>query len=173
MNTVTNRLKEISATEATRFVLPMLYSKDRNDSFFITKNFENCYIGDGNHPEIGRKIYLLYNYQMSVEYVKFERKMELMPTFTTDYDYSDERQVMYVLDIPDEHKNDFSLFVEGRYKEFSENLKLKILKFWDIKGTDNALYNVLYAGIALKDSETSEEYWPKPVLSREIYMNPN
>lgn len=110
---------------------------------------------------------------MSVEYVKFERKMELMPTFTTDYDYSDERQVMYVLDIPDEHKNDFSLFVEGRYKEFSENLKLKILKFWDIKGTDNALYNVLYAGIALKDSETSEEYWPKPVLSREIYMNPN
>jgi len=150
----------------------MLYSKDRNDNFFITKNFENCYIGDGNHPEIGRKIFLLYNYQMSVEYVKFERKMELMPAFSTDYDYGDERQVMYVLDVPEEHKSDFQLFINGEYTKFSDNLKLKILKFWDIKGTENSLYNVLYAGAVPKDS-SPDEYWPKPVLSREIYMNPN
>jgi hypothetical protein len=158
----------------------MLYSKDRNDSFFITKNFENCYIGDGNHPEMGRKIYLLYNYQMSVEYVKFERKMELMPTFDTDYDYGDERQVMYLLDIPDEHNEDFKLFLEGKYSQFSEELKTKILKFWDIKDTESIFYGVLYANDAAKENSVTkaydsspDEYWPKPVLSREIYMNPN
>ena len=87
-------------TEATHFVLPMLYSKDRNDNFFITKNLQNCYIGDGNHPELGRKIFLLYDYQMTVDYVKFERKIELMSEFNTDYDYGDERQTMYVFDVP-------------------------------------------------------------------------
>jgi hypothetical protein len=149
----------------------MLYSKDRNDNFFITKNFENCYIGDGNHPEIGRKIFLLYNYQMTIEYVKFERKIELIPTFSTDYDYGDERQVMYVFDVPIEHKNDFNLFLEGKYSEFSEDLKQKILKFWDIKGTDNSLYRELYASSLTEDSKLQIEL-PKPVLSREIYMNP-
>jgi hypothetical protein len=143
----------------------MLYSKDRNDSFFITKNFENCFIGDGNHPEFGRKIFLLYNYQMSVEYVKFERKIELMPTFSTDYDYGDERQVMYIFDIPTEFEKDFQYFLTGEYNKFSEDLKNKVIKFWDITDKESAIKKAF-------DSET-DEYWPKPVLSREIYMNPN
>jgi hypothetical protein len=134
----------------------MLYQKDRNDSFFITKNFENCYIGDANHPELGRKIFLLYNYQMTVEYVKFERKIELMSEFNIDYDYGDERQVMYVLDIPAQHQKDFELFLLGEYTQFSDELKEKILKFWDTK-----------------DDEILGENWPKPVLSREIYMSPS
>lgn len=167
-------------TEATRFVLPMLYSKDRDDNFFITKNFESCYIGDGNHPELGKKIFLLYNYQMTVEYVKFERKIEAMPGFNTDYDYGDERQVMFVFDIPDEHKNDFQLFLAGEYSQFSDSLKEKIVKFWDIKDEESVFYGIIYPNDAVKERSESEsfdtalgEYWPKPVLSREIYMNPN
>lgn len=110
---------------------------------------------------------------MTVEYVKFERKMELTPEFSTDYDYGDERQVMYVFDIPEEHENDFKLFLQGKYKEFSELLKQKILKFWDIKSTEDIMYTILYAGIALDEDGKAIEYWPKPVLTREIYMNPN
>jgi hypothetical protein len=166
-------------TETVRYVLPMLYSKDRNDSFFITKNFENCYIGDGNHPELGRKIFLLYNYQMSIEYVKFERKMELMSEFDTDYDYGDERQVMYVLNIPEEHTEDLQHFLKGEYSQFSDELKVKILKFWGIKNEETLFYGTLYANNAAKENllvnsfdNAPDEYWPKPVLSREIYMNP-
>lgn len=168
-------------TEATRFVLPMLYSKDRNDTFFITKNFENCYVGDVNHPELGKKIFLLYNYQMSVEYVKFERKIELMSEFETDYDYSEERQVMYVINIPDEHVDDFQHFLAGRYTKFSNELKLKIIKFWGIEGDEGSLfYGILYANDTAKenlltnayDSEEGE-YWPKPDLTKEMYTNPN
>lgn len=168
-------------TDATRFVLPMLYSKDRNDNFFITKNFENCYIGDANHPELGKKIFLLYNYQMTVEYVKFERKMEMLPDFNTDYDYGDERQVMYVLDIPEQFQKDFELFLLGEYSKFSNEYKLQILKFWDEKDDKSVFFGVLYANDAARenvsifdtDSCASGELWRKPVLSREIYMNPN
>jgi hypothetical protein len=141
-------------TQATHYVLPMLYSKDRNDSFFITKNFKNCYIGDGNHPELGKKIFLLYNYQMSVEYIKFERKIELISEFSDDYDYGDERQVMYVFNVPEEHENDFKLFTDGKLSEFSDELKNKIKAFWGIK-------------------DDEPELLPELVLSREIYMNPN
>lgn len=179
MKTVTNRLKEIDFTEATRFVLPMLYGTDRNDKFFITKNFENCYIGDANRPELGKKIFLLYEYQMSVDYIKFERKIESIPEFNTDYDYADERQVMYVFDIPDEYNEDFKHFLNGEYSLFSENYKQLIVKFWEIKDKESLIYNALYANdvvtdkIKLVDKDTKDgEYWPKPVLTREIYMNP-
>ena len=117
---------------------------------------------------------------MSVEYVKFERKMELTSGFSTDYDYGDERQVMYVLDIPSEHDYDFARFLEGKYSLFSDDYKKKILKFWDIKDTESVFYGALYANDAAKENSVTKaydsatgEYWPKPVLSREIYMNPN
>lgn len=180
MSIVTNRLKEINQTNATIFVLPMLYHKDRNDSFFITKNFENCYIGDANYPNLGKKIFLLYKYQMSVEYVKFERKIESIPEFSTDYDYADERQVVYVFDIPEEHKEDFQSFLKGEYSKFSNELKIKILKFWGLKDSEGLIYGALYANEAAKenlilDNDTCApgEYWQKPVLEREIYMYPN
>ena len=168
MSKVANIIKGLDMTKATRLVLPMLYLKDRNDKFFITENFNNCYIGDGNHPELGSKIFLLYEYQMTIEYVKFERKMELASEFSTDTDYSDERQVMYVLNIPDEHAEDFKHFLKGEYTQFSPELKLKIFKFWCIKeDKDSSLYSILYA----KDAEG--EKWSKPDLAKEIYMNPN
>lgn len=180
MNTVTRRLNEIpNLTYTTRFVLPMLGSKDRNDNFFITKNFENCFVGDENHPELGKKIFLLYEYLMSGEYVKFEHKLELIPEFSSDYDYAGERQVMYIFDIPDEHKEDFQHFLKGEYTKFSNGLKEKILHFWGIeKVKENKLSDALYA----TSKETTEqkdtdkfvvgEHWPKPVLEQEIYMNP-
>lgn len=157
MSTVTNRLIELDyITEATRFVMPMLYSKDRNAHFFITKNFENCYIGDANHPELDRKIFLLYNYKISAEFIKTENALMLIPEFSTDYDYSDERQVMYTFDIPEIYKADFDLFIAGDYANLSDELKKNIDLFWG-KGVGKFI---------------DDEHWPKPVLTREIYMNP-
>lgn len=167
-------------TDSARFVLPMLYNKDRSSNFFITKNFENCYIGDANFPNLGKKIFLLYTYQMNHDYIKFERKLELIPEFCEDYDYSSERQVMYVFDIPEEHVEDFKLFLEGKYSKFSDSLKEKITAFWGAKRSDSVLYGAVYANDAAKefaeknDFDTEDgEFWRKPVLSREIYMSPN
>jgi hypothetical protein len=117
---------------------------------------------------------------MTVDYVKFERKLELMSEFDTDYDYSEDRQVMYVMNIPSEHAEDFKLFLEGKYSKFSDGLKAKIIKFWNLKDTESLFYGALYANEAAKKNLLSEskdktkgEYWDKPVLTREIYTNPS
>jgi hypothetical protein len=176
MSKVTNLIKELELTQAARFVLPMLYTKDRGDDFFITKNFENCFIGDANHTELGDGIYLLYNYQLTLDYIKFERKLELVPEYSTDYDYADERQVMYNFTIPEEHKADFALFKAGDYTKLSENLKKKILAFWRVENEviGNTLYNILYGiGVVeddMQDAINDGEVWPKPLLLEEIYM---
>lgn len=178
MDKVQTFIKELELTQATRFVLPMLYTKDRGDDFFITKNFQNCYIGDANHPELGPGIYLLYNYKLTMEYIKFERKIELVPEYSSDYDYSGERQVMYHFNIPEEHLADFLLFKSGDYTKFSENLKKKILAFWKVPSEEgnNILRDILY-GIGsveedMKDAVKEGEVWPKPLMHEEIFMLP-
>lgn len=182
-NTVVDNLKNLDLTEASRFVLPMLYATGRNDSFFITSLFNNCYIGDVNHPELQNKIFLLYDYKMTVSFVQFERSLELMSQYNTDYDYADEHQVMYVFDVPEEHVDDYQLFIEGRYSEFSELLKDKILKFWGFK-EGSLFHSLLYKTervlkhwsdqeIDYTKSATEGEYWPKPVLFKETFMNPD
>jgi len=177
--------RELNLTQASRFLLPMYFKKEYNGLWFFNETFENCYIGDRTHPELGRKIFLLYNYQMSVEYVKFERKIELMSEFRTDYDYGDERQVMYVLEIPEKHLNDVAIFIEGKYSKLSPLLISKILKFWDNKpemklmlknilNGDN--YNSKYwEKIKSHYNSTSVdgEYWPRPLMEKEIFNNPS
>jgi len=183
MNTVVDNLKKLELTEASRFVLPMLYASGRNDSFFITPLFNNCYIGDANHQELQNKIFLLYDYKMTIQFVKFERSLELIPEYNTDYDYANEHQVMYVFDVPEEHAEDYQLFLQGKYSEFSELLKSKILKFWGFK-EDSLFYSILYKTEAIlrhwvaldKDytlTSAEGEYWPKPVLMQENFMNPD
>jgi uncharacterized protein Usg len=182
-NTVAENLKKLELTEATRFVLPMLYTSDRNDSFFITPQFRNCYIGDVNHPEYQNKILLLYAYKMTISFVQFERALELIPEYKTDYDYADEHWVMYVFDVPEDHLGDFQLFLEGRYSEFSPVLKSKILNFWGQK-EGSTFHSVLYkTDEVLRHWERKEvdytltaakdEYWPKPVMNKEQFMIPN
>lgn len=185
MNRIDYNLRDLDLTQASRFILPMLYKEDQNDFFFITENFNNCFIGDAHHPEIGQGIFILYDYQMTINYVKFERKLELLSEFKTDYDYGDERQTMYVFNIPDAHLKDFSLFLEGRYTKISPSLKSKILKFWDMKSDMNHLiYSVLHGTNYIKSYWSHKnfdyklisapgEYWAKPLLEKEIFYNPH
>jgi len=183
MSNVSDNLKKLDLTEASRFVLPMLYTKDRNDSYFITPLFVNCYVGDANHPELGNKIFLLYEYKMTVQFVKFERSLELIPEYKTDYDYADERQVMYVFNVPEEHEYDFEKFLEGKYSLFSDSYKEKILKFWGFK-EGSLFHSLLYKTERIIDhwrsldtdytvTAAEGEYWPKPVMLKENFMYPD
>ena len=165
MSIVGNRLKELELTQATKFVLPMLYTKDRNDEFFITKQFENCYIGDTNREELGQGIFLLYKYKTESSFIKFERSLELIPEYSIDYDYSDHRQVMFVFDIPEEQKENFEKFKRGEYHLFSDEFKKQVLSFWGIKGSDNAFYELLNptTEIAVKPIDLDKEIYSEPV----------
>jgi hypothetical protein len=168
MNDVVVRTSEIDLTEATKFVLPMLYTKDRTDEFFITKNFENCYIGDRNKEELGQGIFLLYNYKVDVKFVKFERSLELIPEYQTDYDYSNENQVMFVYNIPEQFTDDFEHFKLGNFHLFSDEYKQQILKFWGIEKTNSFFYKTLYpeTEVALIENPINldSEYYTSPQL---------
>jgi hypothetical protein len=120
---------------------------------------------------------------MTVQFVQFERSLELISTFNTDYDYADEHQVMYVFDVPEEWTYDFTRFLEGKYSLFSDAYKKQVLKFWGFKEgslfhsilykTDKVLKYWLDQEIDYTKTAREGEYWPQPVSIKETFMNPD
>lgn len=169
-------------TEATRFLLPMLGDKYHRDNFFVNAHFMNAYIGDSNKPEYDNHILLRYNYLPTNFYLKFDKELIVQKGVIGEYDYGDNRTVMYVFKVPGEFQEDYNKFLDGKYSEFSTNYKLRILKFWslDYWGRDNLLASILFRsdlikkwwddrGINKNSSCTENEYWYKPLLSTEVY----
>jgi hypothetical protein len=160
----------------------MLGTPDRKDSFFIVPGLHGCYVADINKPELTNKIFLVYDYEMTTRFVKFERSLELHPYYVRDYDYPEEKQVVFVFDVPEEFTKDYNLFKEGSYSQFSEEYKQQILRFWGIKKENNIIHGVLYVTDFIKDywagddedkkTFTEFEFWPKPVMLEETYMLP-
>jgi len=182
MNTVTSILHNLNLNESARFILPMLGSKDRKDSFFIIPEFHGCYIADSHKPELQNKIILVYDYKMSLSFIKFERALELHPYYEKDYDYAEEQQVAFVFEVPEEYQNDYELFKEGQYSQFSDEYKQQILDFWGLKGTNNIFYGLLNVTDYIKDYWGADEeakktfaefeFWPKPVILNETFVLP-
>jgi len=179
MNEVVEKLKGVKKTEATRFILPMLSDKFKKDVFFVNKYFLNCYIGDSNKPEYEGKILLHYRYEPSVNYIKFEKQLELIPQHIGDYDYDDIGSVMHVFDVPERWQSEYKHFLEGRYSKFSNEYKALILRFWWL-GVDNILFSLLYRTDKIKkywekkeknpkDFSAESEYWHRPNMDIEIY----
>lgn len=183
MNTVSSILNTLTLNESTRFILPMLGSKDRKDSFFIIPEFHGCFISDMHKPELQNKIILVYDYKMNLPFIKFERALELHPDYEKDYDYADEQQVAFVFDVPQEFANDYELFKTGQYSQFSDEYKKQILSFWGLKGENNIFHGLLYgtdyiqdywgSDEAAKETFAEFEFWPKPVMLNETFVLPS
>jgi hypothetical protein len=89
---------------------------------------------------------------------------------------------MYVFNVPEEWDYDFARFLEGKYSLFSEKYKQQILKFWGFK-EGSVFHSMLYKtervlkywedqGTDYTLTASEGEYWPKPVLMQETFMNP-
>lgn len=173
-------------TQAFRFVLPMLADYTYNDDFspnnfkfFKRDSLINVYIGDDNEPKYSDKILLYYKYDHSIDYLTFDRKLELLPTYLTKYEYGG--STMYVFDVPDEFKDDFEHFKVGKYSKFSIAYKKQILDFYGLKGKDNYIYSILFKtdliddylkeahGITKEQIGNKNEYWFKPDIDNEYF----
>lgn len=179
MNEIIEKLKKIKKTEATRFILPMLGNKHKKDIFFVNKHFLNCYTGDSSKPEYEGKIFLHYQYEPGINYITFEKQLELIPQHITDYDYDDIGSVMHVFDIPERWQLEYEHYLKGHYSKFSNDYKAQILSFWGL-ATDNVLFSLLYKTDKVKEYwkklkrdpkefSAESEYWYKPDMSVEIY----
>ena len=179
MNEIIEKLRGVKKTEATKFLLPMLGDKNKRDAFFINKYFLNCYIGDSSKPEYTDKILLHYQYEPGVNYIKFEKRLELIPQHISDYDYDDTGSVMHVFDVPEKWQSEYKHFLKGYYSKFGNEYKAQMLKFWGL-GVNNILFSLLYKTNKIKeywekkekdpkDFSAESEYWHKPDMNVEIY----
>lgn len=143
-----------------------------------------------------RPIFILLRTPTYVDtnYVKLDNSFNNNPYFIYSYDVGSnidkDRLVMYVFEVPDDYATDYILFKQGRYSQFSPQLKSKYIQFlkvgsvlieslvWGIVNkstiriqevarqlaTDSADYESLKFMLA-----ESDEIWEKPNEKNEIF----
>jgi hypothetical protein len=133
-------LQVVPQTKSTIFILPMLGGK-RQDYLF-DKNFINCYLADEVSFKDYSKIILSYRFSGHSSFDMFEKTVSAHPYYEAEYE-PDGYHVNYVFSIPKEYEEDYKLFIDGRYSEFSDDYKKQILKFHSFK-KDGSTGGILY-----------------------------
>jgi len=137
-------------TKASKYIMPMIRTSNQTrTSMKYTSHFINCYVGTEDEGYMD-EFHLVYRYSADLTFKAFEESMVNHELFDrrVDIDY---QHVMYTFIMTDENKEIFKLFKEGKYSEFSDEYKNKIISFninpalvnaSDIKNTID--YGVLY-----------------------------
>ena len=133
----------IHVNDTLRFVLPIFYDTvgNLNKDFFFNEWLRGAYTSDFKRPEHDDKLILAYEYFPSNEFVEFENKFKVLLN-PIIYQNEDTDTFLYVLDIPDEYQDDYSLLATGVFDKLSPQLKLKIIKMWNLT-EDDILFDVL------------------------------
>lgn len=130
-------------TKARHFIMPCL---GKNKDFWHYDTWlHNCYIGPDTND-----IVLVYRFGKNPKYLEFENSLRNYPNYfmTSEPTYD---LTCFHFRIPKEHKKDIELFIEGKYSNFSEKLKNKILNFHGFKPFGKT-WKILY-----KDSKLREQ----------------
>jgi hypothetical protein len=160
-------------TYTTKFILPLLFKDFTNYNRLFNESFLNAYIADMANKDNDDKIHLLFADYPSLSLQK------LLPDPVTEYEHGDGRYV-FVYDIPEEYREDYTKFLMGSYSKLSDKAKVKIVSFWQVD-TNTLLWCVLYKqGDKIKKfykdllSEDldkfapSAEWWAPPQIEQEI-----
>lgn len=164
-------------TQTTQFIIPLLF-RDKQFNELITDfdSLINAYIADFDKPKYDNKVI-----------IAFRDKQKNLPEENRIEHYTktikDEIIHFYVYSLPKEFEEDYTLFLLGKYSSFTESAKQKILNFWN-SNEDSLLYGALYkTGETIKKfykenfdtkiddtwSNGESEWWPEPILRKEIY----
>lgn len=97
------------------------------------------------------KLVCLYPIRKDAEYTLFSKSILLKHTRLHDYVVIDSNTAVYIFDFSD-IKDDWNLFVNGKYSQISDNIKRKILNFFE-KNSGNYTYvkGYLYPEIHYSD----------------------
>ena len=107
------------------YVFPMI-----EDIINYPTNLKACYVGDIEKSEYSEHILLEYEFDESFKdmYFKFEEEIQKCTYFEDFYDTS-EGNIVFIFRVPEQYKNDYKLFMESKYSEFSTKYKDKIIEF--------------------------------------------
>mgnify|MGYP003654522964 CR=1 FL=1 len=148
-------------TKTNIFLLPVLGGNRR--LLFYESLLVNSFI---NYNDYEDHLILLYRFSSELNFLKFEQAVKKFRTFVASYD-PDKYHVVFVLRIPPKYSKVLNLFKEGKYSEFPEAYKQKILDFhdFDIEGqTAQILYkseerrNLLEKELNVRIPDDSELY---------------
>tara|TARA_R110000765_G_scaffold70280_4_gene136392 strand:- start:48 stop:806 length:759 start_codon:yes stop_codon:yes gene_type:complete len=114
-------------TKSSIFIMPMLGGNKK--LFFWDRLFANAFI---ETPEEENCIALLYRWSADPLFVKFEKALSKFKSFRTKYD-PNPYYVLFIFDVPKNHKRNYKLFKNGKYSKFSKTYKIDILDFHDLE----------------------------------------
>lgn len=145
------------------FILPMIGLDSKYFSLI------NCYLGDSNYPE--------YSFNKILMNCKYnDEKLRAYKYYNTEYKL-DNKTWMYVFDIPEHFNNDYVLFCQGKYSEFSNEYKQQITKFLSKPIQNQQVYKILFKTADRKayienlvgESIGNQEVMSKPNLESELF----
>jgi len=178
---ITDKSFSIYATIGTKtkqFILPCL---EFDREYFLYDTFlENAYIkvlirGDNTSDWSKFPLILLYRYSESEIYRNFETRITKHPLFKFSIDINP-FEVLYVFNIKD-YEKDLNKFINGKYSELSNKLKLNIMSFHSYS-KDGLMWKILNKDVRLKEQleikfETSlsktMELYDIPDINKETY----
>lgn len=108
-------------TNSTLFLLPAL----KLSAIKMRKaGFINAYIADGGREDVCKNpVYLLFNIKKTDHAREYQVLVnELDALIVDEYDYPED-YVVLVLPFPDDLADDYRLFLQGKYSNFSEKMK--------------------------------------------------
>ena len=141
--------------------------------------FINTYLDDMHKEDkYERSIYFLFKPPNMYEFGTFLEEENSRHSFIVD-DYDYPPYVVVVYQLPEDWKEDYQLFYEGRYSEFSEAYKNKFPKYVHQKGSDiqSIQWCVFSKSPKLKKEWEDEigmildnklELWESPRFDREV-----
>jgi hypothetical protein len=124
-------------TKSSIFIMPMLGGNKK--LFFWDRLFVNAFI---ETPEEEDCIALLYRWSSDPLFIKFEKALSKFKSFRAKYD-PNPYYVLFVFDVPKNHKRNYKLFKKGKYSKFSKTYKINILDFHDLE-IDNEIGQILF-----------------------------
>ena len=163
-------LHSCELSKSSYFLFPIL-GEDRA-YFWWNSLFTNCYIDieDINFKLCGPHIYLVYRFSRNISFSDFEAKLESHPLYVKTFDV-DPYQVMYAFKVPDKYQVIFNLFTKGKYSEFDNKYKERIIDFHDAP-YDSDLSQILTKSPKRKE-KLQEELVVEITDSAELYDIPH
>lgn len=168
-------------TKSNIFILPMLGGVRKD--YLYNKNYINCYLACQSTYKDYDKIILSYRFSGSTEFSNFESLISKHPLYSGEYE-PDSYHINYVFDIPEQHKEDYKYFLDGKYSEFTEDYKKQILSFHNFTSTGStggilykskerreALMNQLFDRVDRDQFPKNAELLSIPLLKEETFLN--
>lgn len=131
-------LYAMESTDSSIFVVPAI--ADTRERVLWNIYFMNAFLYEENSDV--PMIRLLFRKGMTDRYQEMDNYLRSSPSFVVAEE-PDDYTVMYSYGVPSEFKNDFMLFLDGKYSKMSDVFKAKITKFHALRKS-HEIYGILY-----------------------------